>query len=356
MKNLHGSARSAAAPQPVDEAGRLAALDQMRVAYTPAEERFDRLARMACRLLDVPIATVTLVDADSQWFKARQGVLKSEDSRAVSFCAHAILDSETLVVPDATADPRFAGNPLVTGEPFIRFYAGHPIQGPDGSRLGTICVIDRRPRAMEEADLQVLRDLAAMTESELRVSALSAAQRELISERDALRRKTMLDPLTGLWNRQAALEILERELAQAAVLGIPVALVMADIDHFKSINDSFGHLAGDAALHETASRLRGAVRAQDAVGRYGGEEFLMVLGGCDRDAAARIAETVRQRVAATPVASGGGALQVRISLGVTATDPAAPLPEVPALVHAADQALYRAKAAGRNRVELAAAP
>ncbi len=357
MTDLYGlPGTPAAAPLPVDETGRLAALDKMRVTYTPAEERFDRLARMACRLLDVPIATVTLVDAERQWFKAREGTLKSEDDRAVSFCAHAILEPETLVVPDAAVDPRFADNPLVTGEPYIRFYAGHPLQAPDGSRLGTLCVIDRRPRAMGESDLEVLRDLAAMTESELRVSVLSATQRELISERDALRRKTMLDPLTGLWNRQAAMEILERELAQAAVLGVPVALVMADIDHFKSINDGFGHLAGDAALHETARRLRSSVRAQDAVGRYGGEEFVMVLGGCDRGAAARIAETVRQQVAATPVAAGGEALQVRISAGVTATDPYAPTPAVPALVQAADQALYRAKAAGRNRVEMGAAP
>ncbi len=117
--------------------------------------------------------------------------------------------------------------------------------------------------------------------------------------------------------------------------------------------DEAGRLA---ALDQMRAAYTPAEERRMAVGRYGGEEFLMVLGGCDRDAAARIAETVRQRVAATPVASGGGALQVRISLAVTATDPAAPQPEVPALVHAADQALYRAKAAGRNRVELAAAP
>src|ERR1700761_4693839 len=94
-------------PLPADEARRLAALQGMRIAYTPSEERFDRLVRMACRSLDVPIATVTLIDAEVQWFKAREGVAKNEDSRAVSFCAHAILHSEPLVVPDARVDPRF---------------------------------------------------------------------------------------------------------------------------------------------------------------------------------------------------------------------------------------------------------
>lgn len=349
-------------PKAPDEAARLAALDRMQVMYTPAEERFDRLARMACRWLGVPIATVTLIDADVQWFKAREGVQKTEDSREVSFCAYAILHPEPLVVEDARSDPRFAGNPLVTGEPFIRFYAGHPLQAPDGSHIGTLCVIDRRPRALAAADLDTLRDLAAITESELRVSALSAAQQELIRERDALQRKAMLDPLTGLWNRAAIFEVLDREMSRASRSGDPFAVVMADVDHFKSVNDRHGHAAGDAALIEIAHRLREGVRAYDAVGRYGGEEFLLVLNGCDEEAAAWIAEDLRARIAATPVKVDGGELAVTLSLGVAAVSgggalPAgtagAPLPAAGPLVAAADQALYRAKAGGRNRVERA---
>ncbi|HEY0782394.1 MAG TPA: GAF domain-containing protein, partial [Thermoanaerobaculia bacterium] len=222
------------APRPADEQQRQAALDGMRVAYTPSEERFDRLVRMACRFLKVPIATVTLIDEEVQWFKAREGLLKGEDERAVSFCAHTILHAEPLVVPDARDDPRFAGNPLVTGEPFIRFYAGHPIQAPDGSHIGTLCVIDREPRALAAEEAEVLRDLAAMTESELRVSSLSQAQSELIAECDTLRRKAMLDGLTGLWNRQAAFEVLEREMLRADRLHLPVAVILLDIDHFKA--------------------------------------------------------------------------------------------------------------------------
>jgi diguanylate cyclase (GGDEF)-like protein len=338
------------APVPADEGRRQAALDAMRVAYTPAEERFDRLARMACRSLGVPIATVTLINGEVQWFKARQGVVKNEDSRAVSFCAHAILHDEPLVVPDARVDPRFAGNPLVTGEPFIRFYAGHPLQAPDGSHIGTFCVIDREPRALADVDLDMLRDLAAVTENELRVTALSAAQTELISERDALRRKAMLDPLTGLWNRAAVFEVLDRELARSARSGEPLAVIMADIDHFKQINDRHGHPAGDAALAEVARRLRQGVRAQDAAGRYGGEEFLLVLAGCDGAAAARVAEELRAGVAGEPVGAGGTQLAVTLSLGVAAI-PGVTDRSAAALVAAADQALYRAKSAGRNRVE-----
>ena len=342
-----------AAPTPADETTRLAALEEMKVAYTPAEERFDRLVRLACRLLNVPIATVTLIDAEVQWFKAREGVTNSEDSRAVSFCAHAILHPEPLVVPDARVDPRFAGNPLVTGDPFIRFYAGHPIQAPDGSHIGTLCVIDREPRTLAATDLESLRDLAGITESELQVTALSATQLELIGECDALRRKAMLDPLTGLWNRQAIFEVLERELARAARAGEPVAVIVADIDNFKSINDRHGHLAGDAALVDTARRLRQGVRAYDAVGRFGGEEFVIVLAGCDAAAAAKIAETVRHQITSGSIDTPGGPMAIRVSLGVASTAGAPAPRSAHDLVQAADEALYRAKARGRDRVEIA---
>jgi len=348
------------APLPFDEAARLASLRDLGILYTPAEERFDRVTRLACRLLDVPLSVVTLIDADAQWFKSRQGMGDRANPRTVSFCAHAILGEDTMVVPDALLDPRFADNPLVTGEPFIRFYAGHPVAA-NGSRVGTLCALDHRPRAIAPADLEVLRDLAAWVENELHVTALSAAQRELISERDALRRRVMLDPLTHLWNRGAIADVLERELARAARAGEEVSVVLADLDRFKAINDSRGHAAGDAALLEAARRMRGAVRAYDAIGRYGGEEFLVVLSHCGTGAAAAIAETIRHRLAERPVQlPGGGELAMTASLGVATAEPAAvagaradPAAAAAALVHAADEALYRAKAAGRDRVEVA---
>ncbi len=340
------------APLPVDEAERLASLRALGVLYTPAEERFDRVTRLACRLLDVPLAMVTLIDADVQWFKSRQGMGGRENPRTVSFCAHAILAEETMVVPDALLDPRFADNPLVTGEPFIRFYAGHPLVA-NGHRVGTLCALDRRPRAIAAADLGVLRDLAAWVENELRVTALSAAQQELLSERDDLRRRAMLDPLTHLWNRGAIVDVLERELARAERAGEPVSVILADLDRFKAINDTHGHAAGDEALLEAARRMRGAVRAYDAIGRYGGEEFLVVLGNCGAEAASSIATTIRRRLAERPLALlGGGELTVTASLGVATAEPAGADPA--ALVRAADEALYRAKAAGRDRVVVAA--
>jgi diguanylate cyclase (GGDEF)-like protein len=337
---------------PANEEARLVALDSLGILYTPAEERFDRITRLACRVLDAPIAMVTLVDSACQWFKSKQGTLGSEDARAFSFCAHAILGEETMVVPNALLDPRFADNPLVTGEPFIRFYAGHPLRAMDGSQVGTLCVIDRRPRDIGPADREMLRDLAALIDNEIKVAVLSQTQLDLIRERDALHRKAMLDSLTHLWNRQAILDVLDRELARSRRTAEPVAVLMVDVDHFKQVNDRHGHLAGDFALQEVARRLRASVRPYDAIGRYGGEEFLVVLSGCGSDSASRIGEKIRSRVGLAPVELPKARIPITLSAGVAASDALGLDPL--ALVAAADAALYRAKAGGRDRVELAA--
>ncbi|MEW6247374.1 MAG: PAS domain S-box protein [Nitrospirota bacterium] len=162
-------------PIPPDEAQRLAALHALHILDTPPEERFDRITRLAQRLFDVPIALISLVDASRQWFKSRAGLDVAQTPREISFCGHAILGHEAFVVRDARVDPRFSDNPLVTGEPAIRFYAGWPLADPAGRTLGTLCLIDRRPRQLSEADLRVLRDLASLAEQELTNRELLAA-------------------------------------------------------------------------------------------------------------------------------------------------------------------------------------
>ena len=150
-----------------DEERRLRALQSLQILDTPAEERFDRYTRIASRLFDVPIALVSLVDRDRQWFKSRQGLDAPETPRDAAFCAHAILQRGVLQVPDALQDPRFADNPLVTGPPRVRFYAGAPLETSDGSRVGTLCLIDQRARELDENELALLRDLADLVEAEL---------------------------------------------------------------------------------------------------------------------------------------------------------------------------------------------
>jgi PAS domain S-box-containing protein len=156
-----------AAPLPPDEPERLRALHDLHVLDTPDEERFDRITRLAARMLGVPIAIVSLVDEHRQWAKSGVGLAEREQPRCVSFCAHALLQEETLVVEDTHADPRFATNPLVVDDPSLAFYAGHPLRAPSGHKLGTLCVADHRPRRLDADDLAVLRDLAAVAEREL---------------------------------------------------------------------------------------------------------------------------------------------------------------------------------------------
>jgi len=153
------------AATPDNESARLAALYELLILDTPPEERFDKIAAFAAAEFDVPIATITLVDAERQWFKARVGIEVQQTGRDVSFCSHAILAPQIMVIPDALDDPRFADNPLVTGAPYIRFYAGAPLTLPSGVRLGTLCLIDRRPRTLDALELGILgtlRDLVVL--------------------------------------------------------------------------------------------------------------------------------------------------------------------------------------------------
>ncbi len=154
-------------PIPQNEEARLTALYGLEVLDTPAEERFDRYTRLCRRIFEVPIALISLVDRYRQWFKSRQGLDVSETSRRVSFCGHAIADEAVFEVRNARRDPRFRNNPLVTGNPHIRFYAGAPLVVPDGYRLGTLCIIDRVPRWLDDDEKLILADMADMVVGEL---------------------------------------------------------------------------------------------------------------------------------------------------------------------------------------------
>lgn len=166
---LRVSCRWIRPPVPEDEEPRLAAVRRLDILDTGPEERFDRLTRLAAALFGVPIALVSLVDRDRQWLKSCHGLATRETPREASFCAHAVFARQVMVVPDALLDPRFADNPLVTGEPRIRFYAGYPLVLPSGSCAGTLCVIDTRPRRPDGAAIQHLRDLGGLVEQELTI-------------------------------------------------------------------------------------------------------------------------------------------------------------------------------------------
>lgn len=256
---------------PADEAERLQALQSLHLLDSEREERFDRFTRLARRLFNVPMALVGLIDAEREWLKSAQGMEGiTETPRDLSFCGHTILRPETMVVPDALLDERFFDNPIVTGPPHIRFYAGRPLRSPSGHAVGTLCLLDTQPRQLNEEDLALLGDLADMVEHELAILLLAT-----------------LDELTGLTNRRGFEALARHSLGMCRRMKRPAVLLFFDLDGFKRINDDYGHAEGDKALQTFARLLRSTFRESDVVARLGGDEFAVLLTNatqqdCDR--------------------------------------------------------------------------
>ncbi|NND54908.1 MAG: sensor domain-containing diguanylate cyclase [Gammaproteobacteria bacterium] len=238
---------------------RLQSLHSMKILDTHPEDRFDRITRLAARVFNTPIALVSLVDKDRQWFKSKHGLDACETVREISFCGHAIAQDEVMVVEDAQRDKRFCDNPLVTGEPHIRFYAGYPLRTSTGLKLGTFCIIDSEPREFSAEDAETLLEMGQMVEEELHAMAQATT-----------------DELTFISNRRGFTAIATHVLAICRRIARPVTLLMFDLDDFKRINDQFGHQAGDKALVYFATLLLKTFRDAEVVARLGGDEFCVL--------------------------------------------------------------------------------
>jgi GGDEF domain-containing protein len=217
---------TAVAPLPANEAQRDATLRVALASWVPREERFDRLTRLAKRLMDVPYAAISVLHDDTQWFRSVQGLSVSESPRASSFCSHAILQAGVMVVPDTLLDPRFANNPAVVGPPHVRTYVGWPIELAPGLRAGTLCVADTMPRTFNDDEIEALADLARLAENELRVDTLGQHQRDLLAQADRKQRRRLLDPVTGMWSQRGFLALLDQAQRSVAV-GASHAAVLA---------------------------------------------------------------------------------------------------------------------------------
>ena len=313
---------------PPDEDARLAELRSLNVLDTIAEERFDRLTRMAKRLFGVDVALVSLVDENRQWFKSCAGMELSETLRDISFCGHAILGDGAFVIPDALQDERFADNPLVAGPPHVRFYAGCPLRGPGGRKLGTLCIIDSKPRAFSDEDVEMLVDLALMVEREF--SAIEWAT---------------VDELTGLSNRRGFMMLAQHSLQLCTRQNIPAALVFIDLDHLKQVNDQLGHAEGDWVLVTFAQHLMKAFRSSDVVARLGGDEFLVLLTNHSKAAAESAMARLQQALDATNEAEARG-YDISFSYGLVEFDPKRHH-TIGALISEGDSLMYKTKKARR---------
>ncbi len=319
------------APLPEDEEFRLARLHALNILDTGREAVFDTFTRLAGSVFATPISAVSLVDGQRQWFKSIQGLDVGETPRDQAFCAHTILRPDgVMVVEDATLDPRFADNPLVLGDPGIRFYAGATVRDAHGTALGTLCVIDRAPRHFDAAARAQLADLAAGVSSSL----------QLHGALQSLNQITRTDALTGLASR-LALDNALRHLRDNPPRDGSVAILMLDMDGFKLINDVFGHAGGDAALREVARRLRRTLRPRDLVARLGGDEFVVLCHDAANAEAVPAIEARLQNAMADTFSLNGTMVPLRISIGSALFPDDAPDPE--AALALADSALYAQK-------------
>ena len=470
---------------PADEECRLTTLHSLDLLDTPAEERFDRLVRLAQRLFDVPIALFTLLDSDRQWFKSAIGIDIGQTPRALSFCGHTILKDDVMVVEDTSRDPRFVDNPYVVAVPNIRFYAGKSVTAPNGQRIGTLCLLDDKPRHFSAQDTQMLCDLVAMIENEthstqlkslnqrlqqserelresltqlreaerqqrarnksleliargyplyevlkaitveieqcnpgfaasievndnnggqpqcywgdrllhqpienldeccteyifsssgqalghlsilragrddgdeceLKLVKLSANLASIAIERDQADRmiwkQANYDSLTGLPNRNLMRERLEQEMLKARRHRFELALLFIDLDHFKQVNDTFGHQKGDELLAQVGKRLEECVRESDTVARLGGDEFTLIAVELrDQQDAQRVADKVLTELA-REFRLGAESVYLSASIGIAFYPDHGE--DMNALIRSADRAMYNAKNSGKNQLSI----
>jgi diguanylate cyclase (GGDEF)-like protein len=313
-----------------DEAGRRAALARYDVLDTAGEGAFDKITDLVRTVLGVPMSAVSLIDADRQWFKSHPGIAATETPRSIAFCDHTIRRRDPMVVPDASRDSRFQENPFVIGDPNVASYAGVPLETPDGYNIGALCAIDTRPREFDPAQIAVLKSLAALVVEQLELRNLA--------ERDSL---------TGALTRRAFVADIDRKISLFMRSQQPAAIVMLDIDHFKKINDTFGHPVGDKVIRAVAELCNQERRPPDMFGRLGGEEFALLLAENGEDAAVQAAHRFCRSLRQLIVESDPP-LRLTASFGVAAICPRRLTSD--AWLAAADEALYEAKRTGRDRV------
>lgn len=314
-----------------DEDARLAALRRYELNDASDTKPFQRIVELVQQVIGVPMAAVTLIGNDTLWVKASRGLNYSEMPREDAFCNRTIRQAGPFAVTDARVDPRFADNPLVKAAPHIRSYLGVPLTTPEGYNVGSLCALDDEPRQFDRTQGEIMRKLA-----------------EIVVEQLELQQIAKQDSLTGALTRRGFFAELEREFRRAGRYDRPSTLIVIDVDHFKAINDHYGHAAGDAVLVSIANSCMATMRRSDVFGRIGGEEFGLLLPETDPEEAREAAERIREMVESTIVQVGGAEVRATVSLGV------APRPAtsegVANWLSEADIALYEAKKYGRNRV------
>lgn len=265
------------APIPDTDSERLQVMRGYLCAYAPREERFDRITRTAKRLLEVPIALISIVEEDEQWFRSVQGLEVDHTPRDISFCGHAVALRQPLYIRDTLEDERFRDNPLVTGPPGIRAYLGWPLEIAPGIVAGTLCVIDTMPRFFGPSDYAAMEDLAHMAAAELKPTALSSLQTKLMMRLSVMQRKGALDPVTGCWNIRGFRELLMLGVIDARENNTELAVCSVRVQHLEQIAASVQFSNRDALQALIAQVLRQRLPTNGALARLGPDHYCALL-------------------------------------------------------------------------------
>ena len=338
-----------------EEEQRLRAVAGLRLLDCPEEERFKRITRLVRRHFHAAASSITLVDRERQFMVSQLGLGSRQTPRSESVCSLVVEGRAPLVITDLSENRRTCEFRNLIDGLKMHFYAGVPLFSPEGWALGSLCVLDHIPRRFSKSDLEALADFGAIVEDELFMRRIDKANQDLANQVERLRMRAFVDALTGVWNRGALFDLLHREVERAKRSHSNLSLAILDIDHFKTVNDTYGHPAGDEVLKLLCSRLLGVVRAYDAVGRYGGEEFVVVFPETGVEQASALAERLRRSIEEVPFSLGGAEKTLTVSVGVTSlrASSAGAAPEgedtVESMLQRADDALYQAKRSGRNR-------
>jgi diguanylate cyclase (GGDEF)-like protein len=316
-----------------------------RILDTPPEPNFDRLTKLTANIFGKPVCTLSLVDHDRFWFKSKYGTNATEMPRHMAFCGETIRGNDVFVVPDALADPRFANAPVVASFPHFRFYAGAPLRVPSGECVGSLCILDTVPhQEFVDSKRGILTDLAATV---VELLEARACQLELVKSNEQIAFLASHDSLTGLANRRRLREMLDEARADAQI-----ALLYLDLDGFKTVNDEFGHVSGDALLRHVANRIRTALPERAEVARIGGDEFVVLLRKGSSNLPSKAENVARQLVdvVGQPYRLGDHTARIGVSIGVALLQGGFTLD---ATLRIADTALYEAKLAGRGCYRIA---
>lgn len=277
----------------------------MGMIYSPSEARFDRITRLVCRHFDISTALVSIVYKEIQWFKSVQGLNACSTDREVSFCGHAILNDEPLVVENALLDPRFMDNPLVMDGPKIRFYAGHPVKDAFGVAIGTLCLIDNSPRTFSQEDRQDLRDFAALIEVEIAKPVEDNVVTRFVRSLNENQRSFLIDPIVGSWNRRGLEGLLTKEMEHAMKQGEDLALVHVKLSGFESILRRFGHDRIIDFCKFTASLIRDTLPKGASIGSLGADAYVALCSGMTRSEVERLIKQLTTQFAETTLDTHG---------------------------------------------------